>query len=437
MILQLRSLLRHPRAKRPDVVAFQNERLRRLVAHAYHRVPYYRGLFERHGIKPEDIGTIADLARIPITDKRDLQALAVEESFERGVDAARLVTHRTSGSSGEPLTIRRTWLEERLLGAFRLRAMHQLGLRPWDRRVRIVRVRPPDPTNDRLAQRALRAMGLYRHATVDCALSTEQLVSALRNLRPDVLVGFPGVLSEIAAVLSDDDRRAIRLRFIALGGEVVTPLMRRQISEGFRAPLFEVYACYEVGLMAWQCRETGALHVCDDAVVLEVLADGRPVAVGERGEVVVTALHSFAMPFIRYRLGDLVTRGVDACPCGQPFAVIGAVQGRMIDYFPLPDGRNLHPYEIVSAVVDSLWIRQYRLLQERVDRIVLEVVPATTPSAADVALLEDRIGKLVGREVAVVVTLVPEIALEPGGKFRVSRSRVQSRYDEIDRDQGR
>ncbi len=436
MILQLRSLLRHPRAKRPDVVAFQNERLRRLVAHAYHRVPYYRGLFERHGIKPEDIGTIADLARIPITDKRDLQALAVEESFERGVDAARLVTHRTSGSSGEPLTIRRTWLEERLLGAFRLRAMHQLGLRPWDRRVRIVRMRPPDPTNDRLSQRALRAMGLYRHAAVDCALSTEQLVSALRDLRPDVLVGFPGVLSEIAAVLSDDDRRAIRLRFIALGGEVATPLMRRQISEGFRAPLFEVYACYEVGLVAWQCRETGALHVCDDAVCwrcLRTVDRGGGRARRGRGD----GLALFAMPFIRYRLGDLVTRGVDACPCGQPFAVIGAVQGRMIDYFPLPDGRNLHPYEIVSAVVDSLWIRQYRLLQERVDRIVLEVVPATTPSAADVALLEDRIGKLVGREVAVVVTLVPEIALEPGGKFRVSRSRVQSRYDEIDRDQGR
>ena len=213
--------------------------------------------------------------------------------------------------------------------------------------------------------------------------------------------------------------------------------MRHQISEGFRAPLFEVYGCYEVGLVAWQCRETAALHVCDDAVVVEVLADGRPVAVGERGEVVVTALHSFAMPFIRYRLGDLVTRGVDTCPCGQPFSVIGAVQGRMIDYFPLPDGRELHPYEIVSVVVDSPWIRQYRLLQERVDRIVLQVVPATTPSAAEVALLEQRVGTVVGREVAFVVRIVSEIALEPGGKFRVSRSLVRSRYDDIDREHGR
>ncbi|MGH2362067.1 MAG: hypothetical protein ACRDGM_16195, partial [bacterium] len=113
-------------------------------------------------------------------------------------------------------------------------------------------------------------------------------------------------------------------------------------------------------------------------------------------------------------------------------------QGRMIDYFPLSDGRALHPYEIVSIVVrDAPWIRQYRLLQEREDRIVLQVVPVTTPSAADLALLEDRVAKLVGREVAFVVALLPQIALEPGGKFRVSRSLVNSRYDGIDWDQRR
>jgi len=432
-VTALRSLLRHPRATRADIVAFQNERVRRLVPHAYHRVPHYRALFDRNGIKPEDIRTVADLPIIPTTAKRDLQTLAAEEVVARGVDPARLVTHRTSGSSGEPLTIRRSWLEERLLGAFRLRAMHQFGLRPRDRHVGIVRVRPTDPVNHRVAQRVLQAMGLYRRMTVDCLLEPAEIISALRALRPDVVSAFPGVLSHIAPSVGDDDRRALRLRFIALGGEVATPLMRRQISEAFRAPLFEVYASYEFNLLAWQCRDTGELHVCDDAIVLEVLKDGRPASVGERGEVVATSLHSFAMPFIRYRLGDLVTRGVEACPCGQPFSVIGAVQGRMIDYFPLPDGRALHPYEIVSIVVrDAPWIRQYRLLQERADRIVLQVVPVTMPSTAELALLEDRVAKLVGREVAFVVTLVPHIALEPGGKFRVSRSLVKSRYDGID-----
>ncbi len=434
----LGSLLRHPHAVREDIVAFQNEGVRRLIAHAYHRVPYYRALFERSGIKSDDIRTVADLRNVPTTDKRDLQPLPVDEVVARGVDPARLVAHRTSGSSGEPFTIRRTWIEERLLAAFRLRALHQFGLRPRDRRAIVVLVRPADLADHQLPQLIFQAVGLYRHTAVDCLLEPEEIVSALRRLRPDVLTGSPGVLSQIAPSVGDDDRRLIHPRFVAVGGEVLTPLMRRQISDAFRAPVFETYGSHEFNLLAWQCKDTGEFHVCDDAVVLEVLKDGRPAAVGERGEVVATSLHSFAMPLIRYRLGDLVTKGAETCPCGQPFSVIRAIQGRMIDYFPLSDGRALHPYEIVSIVIrDAPWIRQYRLLQEREDRIVLQVVPVTTPSAADLALLEDRVAKLVGREVAFVVALVPQIALEPGGKFRVSRSLVSSRYDGIDWDQRR
>jgi phenylacetate-CoA ligase len=431
----LGSLLRHPRATRADVVAFQNVRVRRLVAHAYHRVPYYRALLDRHGIEPGAVRTAGDLGVIPLTDKRALQSAPVEDLVAHGVDPARLIARRTSGSSGEPFTIRRTWLEERLLGLFRLRAMHQLGVRPRDRRVNVVRIRAVDPVDHQLPQRVLQAMGLYREAGVDCLLEPAEIIEAVRRLHPDVLVGFPGVLSRVASRVSDDDRRLIRPRLVVVGGEVLTPVMRRQIADAFRAPVLDVYGSHEFNLLAWQCRDTGELHVCDDSVVLEVLKDGRPAAVGERGEVVATSLHSLAMPFIRYRLGDLVTRGVDACPCGQPFSVIGAVQGRMIDYFPLPDGRMLHPYEIVSIVVGQApWIRQYRLLQERVDRIVLQVVPATAPSAADVARLEDGVARLVGRSVSFVVALQSHIALEPGDKFRVSRSLVSSRYDGIDWD---
>jgi len=434
----LRSLLRHPQALREDIVAFQNERVRRLVAHAYHRVPYYRALFERNEIKPGDIRTVADLRFFPITGKSNLQPLPVDEVVTQGLDPARLVTHRTSGSSGEPFTIRRSWIEERLLGAFWLRALHQFGLRPRDRRVTVARVPTADPADHQMPQRIVQAVGLYRQKVVDCLLEPEKIVRALRRLRPDVLTGFPGVLSQIAPSVGDDERPLVRPRLMVVGGEVLTPLMRRQISDAFQAPLFETYGSHEFNLLAWQCKDTGEFHVCDDAIVLEVLKDGRPAAVGERGEVVATSLHSFAMPFIRYRLGDLVTRGAEACPCGQPFSVIGVVQGRMIDYFPLPDGRALHPYEIVSVVLrDAPWIRQYRLLQERMDRIVLQVVALTTPAAADVALLEEHVAKLVGRDVAFVVTLLPEITLEPAGKFRVSRSLVNSRYDGIDWDQRR
>jgi hypothetical protein len=109
----------------------------------------------------------------------------------------------------------------------------------------------------------------------------------------------------------------------------------------------------------------------------------------------------------------------------------------MIDYFPLPGGRVIHPYEIVLILVHnaSSWIRQYQLIQEREDRVILRVVPSTTPAPQELVQLEESVTAVLGQGVEFQVILVPEIQLEPSGKFRVSRSLVNSAYDGIGWDQ--
>jgi phenylacetate-CoA ligase len=433
----MRSVLRHRHVGREEIVAFQNKQLRCLITHVYKNVPYYRKLFDQNGIKPSDIQSISDLSVIPITSKKDLQSLPVEEVVARGVNPKNLIVRRTSGSSGEPFTIRRAWLEERLLGIFRLRAMHYFGQRPTDRVARIGLIRPKDPHHNQFPMQILQAIGLYRMAQVNSLLPPKNTIHTLRHLRPDILIGSPGVLSRLAEIIGDDDRLVIRPRFIRVNGEVLTPLMLSQITEAFKAQVFEVYTNRELGVIAWECKETGELHTSDDSIIVEVLKDGRPASMGERGHVVGTNLHSFAMPFIRYRLSDIVTKGFETCRCGQPFSTIRAIQGRMIDYFPLPGGRVIHPYEIVLILVHnaSSWIRQYQLIQEREDRVILRVVPSTTPAPQELVQLEESVTAVLGQGVEFQVILVPEIQLEPSGKFRVSRSLVNSAYDGIGWDQ--
>lgn len=427
-------LWRHPHVAREDIVSFQNARLRRLVRHAYENVPYYRNLLDRHGLNPADIQSVADLSAIPITSKRDLQALPAADVVARGVDPRRLITRTSSGSSGEPFSIRRTRWETRLSQASRLRAMHDFGLRPTDTVASVVMRKPPDPNDSQLLVRLLRSLGVYRHELVSCFLPPDEILRELRQISPDVLGGLAGVLSRLAQVVHDHDRPAIRPRFVAVGGDVLTPFMRRQIVEAFAAPVFELYTSIECGTAAWECGETGAFHTCDDCVIVEVLEDGRPVGEGERGEVVVTNLHAFAMPLIRYRLGDIVTKGAETCRCGRPFATIQAVQGRMIDYFPLPGGRMLHPYEIVVVILRETapWMRAYRLLQERRDRIVLNAVASVAPSQAQLLVLHAAVTRVLGPEVEFDVQLVDDMHLERTGKFRASRSLVRSAYDGID-----
>lgn len=94
----------------------------------------------------------------------------------------------------------------------------------------------------------------------------------------------------------------------------------------------------------------------------------------------------------------------------------------------------IHPYEILFTIVHDLtsWIRQYQLIQEREDRIILRVVSSTTPTPQEIVRLEDSVATLLGQDMEFQVILVPTIQIEPGGKFRVSRSLVKSAYDGID-----
>jgi len=420
------SLARHPHLGREEIVDFQNRHLRRIVMHAYKNIAYYRKLFDSIRLKPQDIRTVDDLSAIPITSKKDLQTVPLKEQVARGVNAGRLITHKTGGSTGEPMVVRRTWIEERLLQAFRRRAMHQFGQRVTDRIVKIFAFGAEPDNDNQLLQRSLQAIGVYRLAGVECRLPPEEIVRQVNRLNPDVVIGSPGVLQHLCELLGEERGPLIRPRFVAVGGEVLTSLMRHQINQAFGAPVFNMYGSYEFNLLAWECRETGELHTCDDSAILEVLKDGRPSKEGEQGEVVGTTLHSFAMPFIRYRLDDIVTRGTDVCKCGKPFSTIRQVQGRVVDYFLLPMGRVIHPWELSDTIYTAPWIRKYRLVQERVDKIVLQVVPMADAPEQEMNRIKDSVNKVLGGAVEFQIVVVPDIHWESGGKFRVYRSLVTS-----------
>jgi len=428
----LSAVWRHARAARAELRAWQDARLRRLVVHAYESVPLYRRLFDLHRLHPRHIRGTADLELIPFTSKVEMRRQGPAGLLARGYDPDALLSVRTSGSSGEPFTIHRTWLEDKLQYLLRLRAFRAFGVGHRDRVVAVGIAGRPTAGDRKLVGRSLRALGFQQQQLIDGLQEPAQVAAQLRDARPDVLIGLPGMLDRLAAPELADVVRSVRPRVVIVGGEVATPAMRLRIRETFAARLCETYASHECPLMGWECRHSGDLHTCDDGVLVEVLRDGRPVDPGERGEVVVTNLHAYAMPFIRYRIGDLAMRGM-SCGCGAPFATIGEIQGRMIDYFPLPDGRLLHPYEIVSRLVwgPREWMKQYQLVQERRDRVVLYAVADEPPPAQRVHEIERTVRPILGTGVEFEVRLVGCIPFESTGKLRPSRSLVYSEHDRL------
>jgi len=214
-------------------------------------------------------------------------------------------------------------------------------------------------------------------------------------------------------------------RRIILGANL-PPGVRREIEAGFQAPVFETYACRETALIAWECPATGELHVCDDHIILEVLDQGLPVAPGEAGEVIVTVLHSFAQPFLRYRIHDVVVRGTDPCSCGAPYSTLHRVEGRTNDRILFPGARSRPPGPIFDFMEEQTdWIRQFQLVQERLDLVILKLVVSRRPEPQKLRSLEMVCRNFLGPEFEFKVEFVDELMSEPGTKFRPSLCRIQ------------
>jgi phenylacetate-CoA ligase len=179
-----------------------------------------------------------------------------------------------------------------------------------------------------------------------------------------------------------------------------------------------------VNLIAAECPRTGLMHVAGGSVVVEVVRDGVPVKEGETGEVLVTALHSFTAPFVRYEQGDVARRGPDRCPCGAEVATIQEIQGRVADRFPLPDGRTVHPYELTAGMLNEPWARQYEFVQERPDLIRVRVVGLDRVGAEERRRVLAGIQRSCGPAVRVELEAVDALAPAPNGKFRPYRSLV-------------
>lgn len=420
-------LLRGRRPLDPEVAASARaKRLAGIVAYALKNVPFYRRLFAGAGRGSSDIRTLDDLAKIPVTTRLELKAAPVDDILSAEFCSDDLFVFRTSGATGVPLAVYQSRSENFLFYLVKLRTLRAMGLR-W--RDKMIKVRGRAYTRHPSAWKALQGFGCLRQETVDPG-TPEEVAAALRGKRADVLMGYTGTLARVAQIFAGEPDGTPRPRFLVGGSETMTPFLRSEIQKGFGAPILDTYICQEAGMLACECPVSGRYHVVDDTVVVEVLRDGVPCRPGEEGEVVVTSLVCRAMPIIRYRLDDRVRLAPGDCPCGRLGLALDRVLGKTQDYFWLPGGREFNPWNLSGLWMGRApWLRQFEVVQEKPDSVVMRIVPAGTPPPEEVEALAGESRGILGPGVGFRVEFVPEIKPSPGGKYRVHRSLVRSIYD--------
>lgn len=404
---------------RTSAADFQLESLRRLVDHTWAHNPTISGWWREAGLSPAPIRRIEDLSAYPVTRKAQYQRLKVSELTSLNYRRAGLGRHVTSGSTGVPLEIHRTSLEDIVLRAFRLRLHLDFGLGWFDTRATMRTGLhagfggAPDRTDPLwMKLRLLRVVSVshIKNRPAECA-------TKLRQLGAKVLTGHADAIWRLALEVPAEQLRQIGLRYLTAGVQTVTPDMRRRIAEAFGCPLYVTYGATEFNLLASQCPKTGLFHLNEGCNYVEVLRDGRPAVDGEEGEVVATNLHVYSIPFIRYALDDWAVAGPQRCPCGAAVRTLREIQGRLSEFFYFSDGARVHPFQLINPLLEFIgWLREYRIVQTARDEV--EVWYSVLQGAPPEAKASAEIHRAVSGSAPPWVTVrpVPMQAIPPGSR---------------------
>jgi len=404
------------------LAAYREERLAALLAHAGRAVPFYRQRLAEAGVLADGRVRLDRFAAIPPLTRAELRT-RFDDLVADGVDRSRCRVNVTGGSTGEPVRVLEDAAADAWNIAVKLLFDGWTGYRPGMRRA-VLWTSMHETPSQRLRPRVGR--WLRGETWVDCLrLSDGELQAAARRmaeLRPRQILAFADRLHGIARMMEAGRVPALTPDSLVVSSCPCTPRMRAAIEGAFHAPLFDRYGSRELGAVASERVAGGGLVVSAPTHLVEVLRpDGSPAPPGEVGELVVTLLTNRAMPLIRYRIGD---RAAWAPGADDPWPVLTRIQGRTSDTFTATDGATVDGALFLYVLEERPWIARYRVTQEAVDRVLVEVVPASPPPPADLADVERRIKDVMGAACAVEIRTVDDIPVSPSGKFRYLVSRV-------------
>lgn len=417
-------VIRRNQWRRPDeLAAMQVRALRRLIAHAYAKVPYYHDLFKSSGIVPGQIAALDDLRDLPILTKDIILANYPDGIIASDVDWTECSARMTSGSSGKKLDVVLDHSVAELYRLMQLRQLIDVGYKPWDK-IAYVRFSPP------VTSIMLQKVNLFRRFFIPLEWEPAQQAAEIFRIRPQVVNAYPSVLYLLAKSIGKDDGALLGLKFLLSNSELLTAHVREYLEDVFQCKVYDDYSCLEFSAIAFECRMQN-LHVAADNVIVEVLDDdGCRVPPGVPGRIVVTSLNNYSMPYIRYEIGDVGALSDKACPCGRSFPTLESIVGRCDDFLVMPSGELIDPQTVVFQIETIPEVKEFRVVQQEDQSLVVSIVPERT---VEFRKIREEIG--VKLDVLFNSTLRVEVietrALDrgPTGKHRsiVSRTSHQGR----------
>ena len=399
-----------------------------LLSHCQHNVPYYRDWMDKLGDSfVQD--PLAFLSRFPILTK-DIIRQNFDRLLSSDLGKRRWQYNTSGGSTGEPVRL----IQDRQFAA-RTGAIQLLSFRWAGRELGEPAVRVWGSERDILQGSMGLKMSLLNRLTNDTWLnafrmtpdSMRKFIEMLNANQPKLIIAYAQAIYELAQFAEQERISIIPQKAILTSAGTLHPFMRQKIELIFQCKIFNRYGSREVGDIACECDAHRGLHVFPRGCYVEVVdEEGKPLPRGVEGEVLVTSLANYAMPLIRYAIGD---RGIlspaETCACGRNGLIFAKISGRNVDTFKKADGTLIDGEYFTHLLYFREGVKQFQVIQKDYKAILFKIVK-TSPEwpSEDRQEIIQKTRRLTGNDCSVTFEFVDQIPPSRSGKYRYTISEV-------------
>jgi len=404
-----------------EIRDLQDEKLRRLVRHAFRNVPYYRARMQELKLDPQDIRGVADLHKLPFLTKQNVRDHLYFDILSENHIKKEVLKITTSGSTGEPFVCYADRRQLEFRWAATLRAQEWAGYRFGDRTVRLwhqaLAMNRSQVWRERLDALVARRLLIPVFDMTDASLP--DIIRRISSWQPTLVDGYAEALDLLATYVRSHSGTPLGARAVMSSAQSLPPASRARIEQAFGCRVFDKYGSREFSGVAYECDAGAGHHVVSEGFIVEVLRNGEPAAAGETGELVITDLNNFCLPFIRYRIGDLAVAidSAEACQCGRGLPRIGQIEGRVQSIIQGTDGRYVPGTFFAQYLKDfDHAIRQFQVVQEEPAVLKFRVVKAGRYSDDVLSEILTTFRGFLGDDMRIDVEFTDEIELSRTGK---------------------
>jgi len=392
--------------------------LQSLLQHAYDNVPFYRDLFAEIGAEPGDIKSFDDFRRIPVLTKpivqqnRERLQADNSEKFQPRAKAS-------GGSTGRPLKFYLSRKAHSASWAFAYRAWHIGGWRPGDNVV-FFAGSSLVPGGHALKKSFYMFMNNWKLYTAfeGGAEAYDRWIEELIPLRIPFIYGYTTTIYLFAQHVLKRGIKDLKFRAAFTTSEMLLPSYREAIEKAFSCRVFDTYGGTDGAGFAYECEQHDGMHLVTENSWMEVV-DENDVSVpeGTEGRLISTDLYNYAMPFIRYDVGDLSSINSEPCACGRPSPRLMGIKGRVCDLVTTNTGDVVHHLYFAYLVMQFPWVNQFNVVQETIDEVDIFIKPVSEPVQENLDEIRSNLDKRFPT-MKMNVHLTDTMPQTPGGKYK-------------------